>query len=212
MEAPVEDDLRAGECPDGREVKLTGIVLAAGASSRMGSPKALLRLEGETFLDSIAARLGAACEPVIGGLGCHREEIRAGSVRADRLIFAVNPDPARGMLSSLQCGLRGVGADAAGAMFCPVDFPLIRQDTARLLAERFLNLRPPVALPEFRGRHGHPVCVAPEVMRELLELPLTAQARDVIHRHMPAAAILAVDDPGVVTDVDSPEDYRRLAQ
>lgn len=193
-------------------MKLTGIVLAAGASSRMGSPKALLRLDGETFLDRMAATLGAACEPVIVVLGYNREEIRAGAVQADRLIFAVNPDPARGMLSSLQCGLRAVAADAAGAMFCPVDFPLIRQETTRLLAERFLSLRPPVALPEFHGRHGHPVCVAPEVIQELLGLPLTARARDAIHRHMPAAAILPVDDAGVVTDIDSREDYRRVVQ
>lgn len=205
MAALVEDDLLARGCSGGVEVNaLAGIVLAAGASSRMGSPKALLRLDGVTFLDRMIAAFRGCCDPVIVVLGYHREMSVSGAV------VAVNPRPERGMLSSLQCGLRGVSLDAAGIMFCPVDFPLIRPETARLVAQGFLNARPPVALPEFEGKHGHPVCVSPGVAEEILALPSTAQARDVIHRYMDSALIVPVDDPGVLADVDSPQDYDRL--
>ena len=191
---------------------LAGIVLAAGASSRMGRPKALLPLNGHTFLARMLANFRGCCDPVIVVLGHGAEEIRASCAGADGAVFVTNPHPEQGMLSSLQCGLRSVPQNAAGVMFCPVDFPLIRQETAGLVAERFLSSRPPVALPEHQGKHGHPVCVSPEVARELLALPPESQAREVIHRHMGSAAILPVDDAGVITDVDSPEDYRKLGQ
>jgi molybdenum cofactor cytidylyltransferase len=116
------------------------------------------------------------------------------------------------MLSSLQCGLRRLSVEASGVMFCPVDLPAVRPETAGLVVERFLKARPPVALPEFHGRHGHPVCISAEVAGEILALPPEAQASDVIHRHMTGALIVPVDDPGVVSDVDDRNDYRRLTE
>ena len=88
-----------------RGAKIAGIILAGGASRRMGTPKALLRFQNETFLDRLIGVFSPVCDPVIVVVGLHADQIRAGIERADDVRFAVNPDPERGMLSSLQCGL-----------------------------------------------------------------------------------------------------------
>ena len=91
---------------------IAGIILAAGASSRMGSPKALLALDGETFLDRLIAAFEPHCAPVLVVLGFHAGRTRAGICRSGDVTFVTNPDPDRGMLSSLQCGLAEVPATA----------------------------------------------------------------------------------------------------
>ncbi len=190
-------------------MKLAGIVLAAGASRRMGTPKALLEYQGETFLDRMTRLLAAAADPVIVVLGHDAERIAAGAPGI--VTMAVNPDPERGMLSSLQCGLRALPPDAA-AMFTPVDLPAIQAETILLLAREFAASGAPVASPVYRGRRGHPVCVAREAILDLLALPVTARARDAIRRYDGRALPVDVDDPGVARDVDDPEAYHRLLE
>ena len=85
---------------------IAGIILSAGASRRMGTPKALLQLNDETFLDRLIRLFSEVCSPVIVVLGDQADQIRSGIRRGSEARFVVNPDPERGMLSSLQCGLR----------------------------------------------------------------------------------------------------------
>ncbi len=191
---------------------LAGIILAAGESSRMGTPKALLTYGGETFLDRLIGVLAAWCSPVIVILGRQPERIRSGLKRGGQAAFIVNPEPERGQLSSLQCGLGAAPAEARGVIFTPVDYPAVLASTVASVARRFAERRPEelLVIPRHQGRRGHPVCVARELIPELLALPAGAQARDVIHRHIAAAACVDVDDPGVLEDVDDPDAYRRL--
>ena len=87
---------------------IAGIILSGGASRRMGTPKALLRFQNETFLDRLIRVFSAACDPIIVVVGEHADAIRSGIERGRDVLFAVNPDPDRGMLSSLQRGRRDV--------------------------------------------------------------------------------------------------------
>ncbi len=90
----------------------------------MGTPKALLRFQNETFLDRlIRVSSPPFAIPIIVVVGEHADQIRSGIQRGREVLFAVNPDPERGMLSSLQCGLALVPPDADAAMFLPVDHP-----------------------------------------------------------------------------------------
>ncbi|HOK46806.1 MAG TPA: NTP transferase domain-containing protein, partial [Bryobacteraceae bacterium] len=73
-------------------MSLAGLILAAGASSRMGRPKPLLAYRGETFLDRLIGLLGRRCSPVVVVLGHDAETIRAGRPRADQAVFVVNTD------------------------------------------------------------------------------------------------------------------------
>ena len=186
---------------------IAGVILAAGASSRMGQPKALLEYEGESFVARMVRILGSVCGQVIVVLGYDAERVRAAAPAGATIV--VNPEPERGLLSSLQCGLREAGG-AHAVMFLPVDYGALRIDTVtRVAAEAGVAQ---VVAPIYEGRHGHPVCIARAVVDELLAVPATAQARDVIRRHREATRFIEVDDTGAVNDIDTPEDYRALVE
>lgn len=192
---------------------IAGVILAAGASSRMGgSPKALLDYRGETFVGRLVRILSAVCDPVIVVLGSHAERIRPAIGAHARV--AVNPAPERGQLSSLQTALAELPASAEGFLFIPVDCPAAEQETAARVIAGFRARDPKIhfVVPQYRGKHGHPVCASREIAAEILALPETAQARDVVHRHVPDTLYVEVDDAGILTDVDDPERYRRLAE
>jgi molybdenum cofactor cytidylyltransferase len=189
---------------------IAGIILSGGASRRMGTPKALLRFQNETFLDRLIRVFSAVCDPIIVVVGEHADPIRCGIERGRDVLFAVNPDPERGMLSSLQCGLALVPSNADAAMFLPVDHPNIEVSTIETLAARFRADRAPVTVPTYAGEHGHPVCIARQLITELLALPPGAKASDVIHRHVAQTSYIEVLDQAVVTDVDDPQAYADL--
>ena len=189
---------------------IAGLILAGGASRRMGTPKALLRFQDETFLDRLIRLFSAVASPVIVALGHQSGQIRAGIQRSAEATFAVNPDPERGMLSSLQCGLKALPAGTEAVMFTPVDHPNLQAATLEKLAGLFENERAPVIVPTYQGEHGHPVCIARAVAQELLALPAGAMASDVIHKYVDRTSYIDVDDPAVTTDVDDPEAYAGL--
>jgi len=193
--------------PDGL---IAGIILSGGASRRMGTPKALLLFQDETFLDRLIRVFSTVCDPTVVVVGEHAHQIRAGIARGRDVLFAENPDPDRGMLSSLQCGLALVPEAAGAAMFLPVDHPNIDVSTIETLAARFRSDRAPVTVPTYGGEHGHPVCIARPLITELLALPSGAKASDVIHRHAAQTAYVAVSDAAVVNDVDDPAAYAEL--
>ncbi|MGE5570439.1 MAG: nucleotidyltransferase family protein [Rhodospirillales bacterium] len=193
-------------------MSLAGLILAAGASSRMGRPKPLLAYRGETFLDCLIGLLGSRCSPVVVVLGHDAETIRAGCRRADEAAFVVNANWREGQLSSMQCGLRAVPAGAGGVLFTPVDYPAISGETVDALAARFEQGGAPLVIPRYNGRRGHPVCCSSELIEEFLSLPSGSQARDVVRRHAGQAIYVDVNDPGVLLDVDDPEAYDNLSR
>ncbi len=194
-------------------MKLAGLILAAGASSRMGRPKPLLELVGETFLDRLIGLLGVHCAPVLVVLGHQAEAVRAGLRRAAEATFVLNPDYQRGQLSSLQCGLRALPEDADGVLFTLVDLPAVQASTVERLAHQARALASPwLVIPRFDGRRGHPVGCSRELIEELLALPVDAQAKQVIHSRLAQACLVEVEDPGIVRDVDDPAAYQDLLQ
>ncbi len=190
---------------------IAGIILAAGASSRMGTPKALLDYRGETFLDRLIRVLGEVCDPVIVVLGYHAEEIRGAA--HGRAQFAVNPDPARGQLSSLQTGLAEVPVGAEGFLFLPVDCPAAELETIRRIAGELRSPEQPLlVIPRHGERRGHPVCARRELISEFLALPPDSQAKEVVRRHADRTHYLDTLDAGVLSDIDDPEAYRVLQE
>jgi len=176
----------------------------------MGAPKALLAYQGETFLDRLIRLFAPLTSPVIVVVGYHGNEIRAGIQRSSEVLFAVNPAPERGMLSSLQVGLRLVPPEADAVMFTPVDHPNLTATTLELLAARFEAEQALVTVPTHAGKHGHPVLIARPLIAELLALPPDAQASDVIHRHVDRTSYVEVPDAAVLVDIDDPAAYAEL--
>ena len=189
-------------------MKVAGLILAAGESRRMGSPKALLQYGGESFLDRLIALLSPRCSPVIVVLGAHAEVIQA-SVTLPA-VFAINPDYPLGMTTSVQCGLRAVPADCDGVLFTLVDHPAATPQTLDALLAPLPMPPPLVRVPRFGEQRGHPIWFARQLINDFLALPATGAAREVVRRHVDRTQFLDLDDPGVIADIDSPEDYRRL--
>ena len=190
--------------------KIAGIILSGGASRRMGMPKALLDYQGETFLDRMIRLFQHVCDPVVVVLGKHADPIRAGIQRGDQAVFTVNPDPDRGMLSSLQCALAEISSTVDAVMFTPVDHPNLNHATLQVLVDTFALHKPKVVVPTYAGDHGHPVCISRELIAELQALPPTAQAADIIHRYVPETVYVPVEDAAVAKDIDDPASYAEL--
>lgn len=172
----------------------------------MGRLKPLLHYDGETFLDRLISGFSGLCRPVIVVLGYGAEQVRDGIRCRSQVEIAINPAPERGMLSSLQCGLRRVPPGVEAVLFTPVDLPSIRRATIEALAAT----RADVAIPVCDGRKGHPVRVSRPVVEELLALPPEGQAPDVIRRYLPE--LVETGDPGILYDVDTPADYDELVR
>ena len=191
------------------------VILAAGASERMGRPKALLPTGaegGETFLErlvGVAERAGL--EPIRVVAGEHLEEIAAALPRLASLLVR-NPNPELGQLSSLRVGLRALPEGAEGAVVFLVDHPLVEESTVALLLERFRRSRLPIVIPSYGGRRGHPVLFGRAVFAELFAAPLREGARFVVRGRPELVDVVEVDDPGVLADIDTPEQYEKMME
>jgi len=175
----------------------------------MGRSKALLDAGGRTFLARILASFGdGGARPLLVIVtdpnGPEAEEARSRGAEV-----LENPDPTPGSISSLQIGIRGLPADAPAVFFCPVDHPLFRPDTVRALRSAFVRTHARVLSPVHGGYRGHPVLFHRALFPELLEEGLQDGARTVIARYLEDRRDVPVDDPGVLVDIDTPEDYRR---
>lgn len=187
------------------------VILAAGASSRMGRDKALLPWRGATFLESAMVTLADA-ELIIVVAGANADRLTP-LVDAAGAYLVVNPHPERGQFSSLRVGLQEVlnrGRDAA--IITLVDRPAPEPETIRKLKQAFLDSPADIwaVVPQFEGRHGHPFLAGREMMEAFLRAPADSTARDVEHANQHHIRYVDVADPLVIWNVDTPEDYQRI--
>jgi|SRR5579859_3383305 len=189
-----------------------GVILAAGASSRMGRDKALLPWHGGTFLSAAIQVLQSATELVIVVAGENAANLEP-IVDAQAASLARNLNPEQGQFSSLQRGLREVlnrGRDAA--IVTLVDRPAPNPQTVEQLKDAFLCSAETIwaVIPEYDTRHGHPIVIGREMIEAFLRAPVTSSARDVEHAHQQHILYLPVTDPAVVANVDTPQDFENL--
>jgi molybdenum cofactor cytidylyltransferase len=195
---------------------LPAIVLAAGESRRMGSPKAVLAAtDGRPFVVRIASVLlagGASDVVVVTGLHHDAIEQTLRSAGMDHRVRVVtNPDPARGQLSSLWTGMDAVmDASPDAILMTLVDVPSIAPDTVRAVIEAWRRTRAPIVRPAIGDRHGHPVLFDRTIFDELRRASLEEGAKRVVHAHLDALVNVPVTDEGSLVDIDTPDDYRRM--
>ncbi|HEU0051796.1 MAG TPA: nucleotidyltransferase family protein [Longimicrobium sp.] len=192
---------------------IAGIVLAAGRSRRMGRPKAFLRLDGRTFLErAVSALRDGGCGEVVVVVGPPEDETAravAESALALGARLAVNPEPESEQIDSLRAGILALPRRAGVAIVLPVDVPGATAELVVALVDGFRANDALIVRPSAGGRSGHPVLFARPVWRDLLREELPEGARTVIHEH--AARVHEVPVPALPEDVDTPDDYRRLA-
>jgi len=200
-----------------------GLILSAGESTRMGREKALLAwppVAGggdsnakQTFLSAAIASLSPFCDMVLVIVGKNETTLTT-IVHANSAALVRNPSPERGQFSSLQVGLQEVlnrGRDAA--IITLVDRPPASPATLeQLLAVFKVRIRKCWAVvPEYQGKHGHPIIVARELIEAFLKAPAGATARDVEHQHVQHIEYVQIADPFVTMNLNTPEDYAALA-
>jgi molybdenum cofactor cytidylyltransferase len=177
----------------------------------MGTPKALLEYQGETFLDRLIGIFGQSCGSVTVVLG-HDPGIRQALRRANEAQFVVNPDFELGQLSSLQCGLRAVPAGSDAIIFTPVDYPSIQPETVIQLIDAWYKSRKDAlfVIPRFGERRGHPVLFSSAIIPDFLVLPPEAEARTVVRRNIERTRYVDLEDAGILRDIDDPQAYAEL--
>jgi molybdenum cofactor cytidylyltransferase len=199
----------------GRSPSFAGVILAAGDSTRMGQDKALLPWEGGTFLSAAIDALKPLTELVIVVGGKNTNSLLP-TVYQKGAFITENHHTERGQFSSLKIGLQEVlnrGRDTA--LVALVDRPAPRIATVRAIKEHFLQSVESgiwAVVPEFEGKHGHPFVAGREMIERFLRAPLEATARDVEHAAQKHISYFPVNDPNVTLNVDTPEEFERLAK
>jgi len=178
----------------------------------MGQDKALLAWHGETFLSSAIRMLQPVTDLVIVVAG-ENEENLAPVVNANAAFLVRNPAPERGQFSSLQRGLVEVlnrGRDAA--IVTLADRPAPSLQTVQQLKDEFLKAEDQIwaVVPQYAGKHGHPIVIGREMIEAFLRAPSGSNARDVEHAHQSHILYVPVTDPYVALNVDTPEDLEKL--
>lgn len=195
---------------------IRAVVLAAGASRRMGQPKAGLRLgaAGPTFAAAAATALQAAgLGEVTVVAGAHPDAVRAAVEGLAGVRLLVHPGWAAGQLSSLRAALEELDApDLEAVIVTLVDCPQVRLATIERLVETWRATRAPIVRPAIGERHGHPVIFDRATFPDLRTAPLDVGAKAVISRWLDAIVNVPVDDEGVLADVDTPDDYEALVR
>ena len=189
---------------------ITPIILAAGDSTRMGYPKALLPIGRDTFLTRILQTLRRVelAKPIVV-LGRTASIIRP-HIADWPAHVCINPDPDRGQLSSIQLALSLVNAESAAGMIWPVDLPAISEDLVRRLVQLFASSEPMIAFPKYGGKSGHPAIFHRTLFPEFMEISPNDGPKRILSRHKHDWAVLATEESACVQDIDTPADYRNL--
>lgn len=187
--------------------RVAALVLAAGKSSRMGAAKQLEELDGKPLVRwAVEAALGStACRVVV--VTGHEGE-RVAKALADLPVELVhNPDFAAGLASSLRAGLEPLdrGPPVAGALICLGDMPRVTSTHLDQLISAFDPVAAPIVVPTCERKRGNPVLWASQYFSELRQLRGDVGARSLLEQHGEQVTFLALEDPAILLDVDTPQ-------
>jgi molybdenum cofactor cytidylyltransferase len=190
--------------------RAAAVVLAAGGSSRFGSPKQLAQWGHKTFIEQVVdTALAAQARPVLVVLGAEIEQSRA--ALGDRPVqIVVNPAWAQGQSTSLKAGIAALPANVGCAIFLPVDLPNLTPAIIRRLIERHRQTLAPLVWPEFEGQRGNPVLFDRSLFFELSQVSGDTGGKPVLQRYQAEVERVTVTERVVLEDIDRVEDLKQL--
>jgi len=196
--------------------KVAGLLLAAGASARMGQPKLLLPVGGRPMVMRVLGEcIGSELDKVVVVLGYQSERIAEalGGLRFNpKVRLVVNPAYASGMSASIRAGLPVVEKDCDHVMIVLADMPFVRAGVINLLLHRSLSSGCVMGAVSVKGRRSHPVIFAREIYPALMALSGDAGARHLFQTHEKDACLVDLGDGYDDRDIDTPEDYAQLCE
>ena len=190
---------------------IAAVVLSAGESSRMGRPKALLPIEGETFIGRIVASLKQTQVGKIVVVLGHNSDLLAAAIRPLAVEILINPNYQLGQLSSLQVAVRNLlpDADCDGMLVHLVDHPYIDASLVDRMIQQFYESKKDIIVPRCHGKRGHPVLFSRALFGELLDAPMDQGAKAVVNAHGNGTLEIETDEKSITVDIDTPELYRQ---
>ena len=206
------DPLDGAGSPAGDEGRIAAVVLAAGRASRMGSNKLIAELDGEPIVRrTVRAVLGSRARPVVVVTG-HEPEAVHRALAGLEVRFVHNPDFAEGMSTSLRTGIAAAGAVDA-ALICLGDMPRLEAEHLDAVIDAFRAGDPDeIVVPTCDRKRGNPVLWPRCYFAEIAELSGDVGARSLIERHADHVRLLAIDDPAILVDVDTPAALAELSR
>ncbi len=187
---------------------INAVVLAAGASKRMGKPKPLLRFKDRTFLEQIIAVLKLSdADRITVVLGADADAIRE-TVDLSGVNVVINKDFQRGQLSSLIAAIKTTPPQTQAILVCLADMPFITAEVVDEIISKFKETNVPIIVPVFNKIRGHPTLFARSLFDELLNAPQEQGARFVLYSNEQRILELQTSQSGILIRIDSPDDYR----
>ena len=190
---------------------IVAVVLSAGESSRMGQPKALLPIDGETFIERIVAALKQTkVGKIIVILGHNARELQS-KISHLPVEILINTDYKLGQLSSLQLAVRNLqpDLDCDGMLVHLVDHPYLAPALVEEMIRRFYETKKRIIVPKFQGKRGHPVIFSNALFDEILSAPMEEGAKAVVNAHRAETLEIETAEEGIAVDIDTPELYQQ---
>jgi len=190
---------------------IVAVVLSAGESSRMGRPKALLPIDGQTFIERIVAALKQTkVGKIIVILGHNARELQS-KISHLPVEILINTDYKLGQLSSLQLAVRNLqpDLDCDGMLVHLVDHPYLAPALVEEMIRRFYETKKRIIVPKFHGKRGHPVIFSNALFDEILSAPMEEGAKAVVNAHRPETLEIETEEEGIAVDIDTPELYQQ---
>jgi molybdenum cofactor cytidylyltransferase len=190
---------------------IAALIPAAGRSSRMGAMKPLLPLGRDTLLSRIIGLFrAAAISDILVVLG-HEAESFIPFLQKQGVRWVINPDYDRGMFSSVQTGVSSLNPACRAFFLMPADVPLVRPETLKTLINVYHEAKGDVYRPCYRGKRGHPPLITANLIAPILDFAEQGGLRALLARYERTSLDVACEDPGILIDLDTPEDLKKAA-
>jgi molybdenum cofactor cytidylyltransferase len=188
---------------------ISAVVLAAGQSLRMGTPKMVLPWQGHSIIWQVVNTLSqAGVKDIVVVTGGAREQVES-ALSGTAARFSHNPDyDHTEMLHSLQIGIQALPETCQALLVVLGDQPMIEENVIRAVVSQYLATQASLVIPSYQMHRGHPWLVGEPYWRELLEMSPRQTMRDFIQAHADQITYVEVNTPSILKDMDTPEDYQ----
>jgi molybdenum cofactor cytidylyltransferase len=183
------------------------IILAAGESKRMGSPKMLLPFGGKTIIESIIDKvMNSDSKDIIVVLGAEKEAI-ANKIKNMPVRYCYNEKFKEGMLSSVKCGFNNLPFGFRAALIFPGDQPMISSEAINSVINAYLHSKKGLVIPVYKNKRGHPLLIDSCYIDEIKNISPSIGLHSLAEKFADDVLEVETDDPGILDDIDTYEEY-----